>query len=48
MAQAVGARGVGIVSLVGDRQELEAAGAAEVAESVPEWVAAFLDQPVGA
>ncbi|MEO8469506.1 MAG: HAD family hydrolase [Chloroflexota bacterium] len=47
MAQAVGARGVGIVSLVGDRQELEAAGAAEVAESVPAWVASFLDQPVG-
>ena len=47
MAQAVGARGVGIVSLVGDRQELEAAGAAEVAESVPAWVATFLDQPVG-
>lgn len=47
MARAVGARGVGIVSLVGDRQELEAAGAAEVAESVPAWVAAFLDQPVG-
>ena len=47
MARAVGARGVGIVSLVGDREELEAAGAAEVAESVPAWVAAFLDQPVG-
>ena len=43
MAQAVGARGVGIVSIVGHRRDLEAAGASEVAESVAAWVADFLD-----
>ena len=42
MARTVGARGVGIVSILGQRQELEAAGAAEVAESVAQWVEAFL------
>lgn len=42
MARTVGARGVGIVSILGERRELEAAGAAEVAESVAQWVEAFL------
>lgn len=42
MARTVGARGVGIVSIIGQRADLEAAGAAEVADSVSEWVAAFL------
>ncbi len=46
MARTVGARGVGIVSIVGDRLELEAAGASEVADSVAEWVAALLGRPV--
>lgn len=46
MARTVGARGVGIVSIIGDRSELEAAGAAEVADSVADWVATFLGQPV--
>lgn len=41
MARTVGARGVGIVSLLGQRAELEAAGATEVAESVAGWVAGF-------
>lgn len=43
MAQAVGARGVGIVSVIGRRSDLEAAGASEVADSVAAWVADFLD-----
>jgi HAD superfamily hydrolase (TIGR01549 family) len=43
MARAVGARGIGIESILGDRGELEAAGAAEVAASVPAWVATFLE-----
>jgi HAD superfamily hydrolase (TIGR01549 family) len=43
MARAVGARGIGIESILGERGELEAAGAAEVAASVPSWVAAFLE-----
>ena len=43
MARAVGARGIGIESILGERGELQAAGAAEVAASVPLWVAAFLE-----
>ena len=43
MARAVGARAIGIESILGERGELEAAGAAEVAASVPGWVAAFLE-----
>lgn len=42
MARTVGARGVGIVSLLGERSDLLAAGAAEVADSVPAWVTGFL------
>jgi phosphoglycolate phosphatase len=38
MARAVGVRAVGIVSALGDPDELIAAGAAEVATSVPAWV----------
>jgi pyrophosphatase PpaX len=37
MAVAVGARGVGIESVLGDPDELRAAGAVEVARSVAEW-----------
>ena len=48
MARTVGARGVGIVSIIGDRLELEAAGASEVADSVAEWVAALLGTGVEA
>lgn len=43
MARTVGARGVGIVSILGFREDLEAAGAAETAESVAGWVAGFLE-----
>jgi pyrophosphatase PpaX len=42
MARSVGARGVGIVSMLGTRDDLIAAGAAEVADSVAAWVDAFL------
>lgn len=42
MARAVGARGVGIVSMLGDRADLEAAGATDVADSVAAWVDGFL------
>jgi phosphoglycolate phosphatase len=42
MARAVGARGVGIISMLGDRAELEAAGASDVAGSVADWVDRFL------
>lgn len=42
MAVAVGARGVGIESVLGERAELLAAGAAEVAPSVTAWVDAHL------
>jgi hypothetical protein len=38
MAVAVGARPVGIESVLGDRDELTAAGAAQVAPSVAAWV----------
>ncbi len=46
MARTVGARAVGIISMLGHRGDLEAAGAFEVAESVSGWVSGFLD-PVG-
>jgi HAD superfamily hydrolase (TIGR01549 family) len=42
MARNVGARGIGIESILGERSELAAAGAAEVAASVASWVASFL------
>jgi HAD superfamily hydrolase (TIGR01549 family) len=45
MARTVGARGVGIVSLLGRREDLAAAGADEVADSVPGWVAGLLRAP---
>ena len=46
MARAVGARPIGIESLLGDPGELRAAGAVHVALSVEAWVDTFL--PVGA
>ena len=42
MAAAVGARAIGIESVLGERAELLAAGADEVAPSVAGWVAAHL------
>jgi HAD superfamily hydrolase (TIGR01549 family) len=42
MARAVGARAVGIASVVGDPEELRAAGADEVAPTVAAWVSGFL------
>jgi HAD superfamily hydrolase (TIGR01549 family) len=42
MAVAAGARGVGIESVLGDPDELRAAGASEVAPSVEAWVDAHL------
>ncbi|HYN68802.1 MAG TPA: HAD family hydrolase [Candidatus Eisenbacteria bacterium] len=42
LARAVGARGIGIVSILGTAEELVAAGAAEVHPSVAAWVDAFL------
>jgi phosphoglycolate phosphatase-like HAD superfamily hydrolase len=42
MAHAVGARGVGVVSMLGTREDLLAAGAAEVVDSVAGWVDGFL------
>jgi phosphoglycolate phosphatase len=42
MARTVRARGVGIVSMLGTRDDLLAAGAEEVAESVAGWVDRFL------
>ena len=42
MARAVGVRAVGITSVLGDPDELRAAGAAEVAPSVVDWVDGFL------
>jgi beta-phosphoglucomutase-like phosphatase (HAD superfamily) len=42
MACAVGVRAVGITSVLGDPDELRAAGAAEVAPSVVNWVDGFL------
>jgi HAD superfamily hydrolase (TIGR01549 family) len=45
MATAAGARAIGITSVLGDPDELRAAGAEEVAASVNEWVAAYLGRP---
>ena len=42
MARAVGVRAVGITSVIGDPDELRAAGAAEVAPSVVAWVDDYL------
>ena len=42
MARAVGVRAVGITSVLGDPDELRAAGAAEVSPSVAAWVAGHL------
>ena len=42
MARAVGVRPVGITSVIGDPDELRAAGAAEVAPSVVAWVDDYL------
>jgi HAD superfamily hydrolase (TIGR01549 family) len=42
MARNVGARGVGIVSMLGRREDLTAAGADEVADSVVGWVDGLL------
>ncbi|HET7473720.1 MAG TPA: HAD family hydrolase [Candidatus Limnocylindrales bacterium] len=44
MAVAVGARAVGIESVLGDPDELRAAGAAEVAPSVADWVERHLSR----
>jgi pyrophosphatase PpaX len=43
MARAVGVRAVGIASVVGDPDELRAAGADDVAPTVVAWVERFLD-----
>lgn len=42
MARTVGVRAVGIASVLGDPDELRAAGAAEVSPSVADWVAGHL------
>ena len=42
MARAVGTLGIGIESILGERGDLEAAGASEVHASVTRWAAAFL------
>lgn len=42
MARAVGVRAIGIASVLGDPDELRAAGAEEVSPSVPAWVAEHL------
>ncbi len=42
MAAATGVRGVGIVSMLADGDDLRAAGAAESAQSVVDWVGRFL------
>jgi HAD superfamily hydrolase (TIGR01509 family) len=42
MARAVGVHAIGITSVLGDPDELRAAGAAEVAPSVVDWVDGFL------
>lgn len=48
MAKAVGAHGVGILSMLGTREDLLAGGAAEVATSVAAWVDGFLRARAGA
>jgi HAD superfamily hydrolase (TIGR01549 family) len=45
MARAVGARGVGISSILATADDLRDAGADEVHPSVPAWVTAFLAAP---
>jgi HAD superfamily hydrolase (TIGR01549 family) len=47
MACAVGARPVGITSVIGDEAELRAAGAVDVVDSVAAWVDALLAGDVG-
>jgi len=47
LARAVGARGVGIVSILGTAEELIAAGATEVHPSVATWVDSFLGAVAG-
>jgi HAD superfamily hydrolase (TIGR01549 family) len=47
LAKAVGARGIGIVSILGTARELAAAGASEVHPSVAAWVDQFLPAPPG-
>jgi hypothetical protein len=42
MAVAIGARAIGIESVLGDPDELRAAGAAEVAPSVAAWAEVHL------
>jgi phosphoglycolate phosphatase-like HAD superfamily hydrolase len=42
MARAVGVRAIGIASVVGDPEELRAAGADEVAPTVADWVDALV------
>ena len=42
MARAVGVHAIGIASVIGDPDELRHAGAEEVADTVPEWVAGYL------
>jgi phosphoglycolate phosphatase-like HAD superfamily hydrolase len=41
MARAVGVRGIGVASILGDPEDLRRAGAAEVVESVAAWVDAL-------
>jgi len=48
MARAVGTGAIGIVSLLGDADDLVAAGAEEVHPSVTSWVAALLARPASA
>jgi phosphoglycolate phosphatase-like HAD superfamily hydrolase len=48
MAVAVGARGIGIESVLGDPEELRAAGASEVAPSVAAWAMRHLAGPARA
>jgi phosphoglycolate phosphatase-like HAD superfamily hydrolase len=45
MARAVGATGIGIVSILGTREEMLRAGASVVHDSVGEWVERFLAAP---
>jgi HAD superfamily hydrolase (TIGR01509 family) len=46
MARAVGSRAVGIRSMLGGADDLLAAGAEEVHDSVADWVAAMLGRPI--
>ena len=47
MAVAVGARAIGIESVLGEADALRAAGADEIATSVPEWVDRHLSRDAG-